>query len=518
MFSSFLLLSLQSQLLIDPLMIVQAEEVWSVIGTSKNTVWPGWDARKTPLLFYFPGKQDVLINHPKPPSDFVLYTGPVKSKLGAIYVRNGKTHFDMDGQNTSTDIGGVRTLVVADTQSTRRQWIQSLSPTTFNQPSKSQLEQLEIGLFKNPLDSMLIVAHEAFHVFQDIHSKKDPISELTIAKYPTLSPENNAGFALESELLAKAIQAPTRDEAKQHALDWLATRTNRRRSLSSEVIGYENGVEFVEGLAKYVEYASLQALKSRKPAPAMWLNQGFEGYKNPAQQEDRMINSMKGFMSGKHLVNNDPYGTAPVRFRMYFSGMAIGAMLDRLGTQWKHSALDKGVSLTGLVEKAVGATDDQLSKAWTRLASTPEYTRLLASKRELEAAGAAHVTEVLAAFDQAPTKLVIDYSGLANPKVGLAFTAFGLLRIDEHRTVYRTIPLRGVCGDLKFAEDSARPVLMDTKTKQLHFTLTSTELPSDLALGQVISRPKIALPGVSLDDVKGTFSKSGNTLTLRLSP
>lgn len=516
MLSAVILLAQQSQLVIDPMLIVQAEEVWSIIGSAKNPVWPGWNAKKTPLLFYFPGKQDVLINHPKPPEGFELYTGPVKSKIGPIYIRNGKTTTDRDGQNTSMDVNGVRTLVVADTQSSHRQWIQNLPPSILGQPTKADLQQLESGLFKNPLDSMLIVAHEAFHVFQDLNSKKAPISELSLTRYPTLSPENNTGFALEAELLANAVQAKTKEEAKQAATEWLALRLQRRKALNPEAIGYEDGVEFIEGLAKYVEYASLQAFKTRKPAAAMWLMQGFEGYANPVAQENRMIRSMKGFMNGTNVVNNDPYGTAPVRFRMYFSGMGIGAMLDKIGANWKPTALDKDVTLTGLVKDALNPSQTDLDTAWAKLSSTPAYAKALGEKRELEAKGLLHIQEVLASFDAAPCRLIIDYSGLDKPKVGLSFTPFGLLRIDENRTVYRTIPLQGICNDLKFSEDSARPMMMDNQAKQLHIQLTAMPTVADLKLNQITQIAKLSLPGLSLENVNGTFSLEGKTLMLKL--
>src|ERR1035438_3611514 len=99
---------------INPLLLVEAQEIWSIIGRRDNPVWPGWDARNTPILIYFPGRQDLLVNHPKPPAGFTRYRGPITSPIGPIYIKDGKTIIDLDGQNTSTDVNGVRTLVVAD--------------------------------------------------------------------------------------------------------------------------------------------------------------------------------------------------------------------------------------------------------------------------------------------------------------------------------------------------------------------------------------------------------------------
>ena len=107
MILSFTALLAADDLLIDPRLIAEAAEVWSCIASADNEVWPGWDASDTPLLFYLPGRQDVLINHPRPPADFSPYNGPVHFPGGDIHVRTGRTLFDFDGQNTSTSIKGV---------------------------------------------------------------------------------------------------------------------------------------------------------------------------------------------------------------------------------------------------------------------------------------------------------------------------------------------------------------------------------------------------------------------------
>jgi len=155
----------QDRLQVDPLMLVQAAEVWAVIGRKDNPVWPGWDARNTPILVYFPGKQDVLINHSKPPDGFKRYTGAVRSSIGPIFVKDGPTIKDIDGQNTSTEVGGVGTLVVADTLSRRRQWMEGLVGPFVEHPENAT-KVITDGLFPNPYEPMALFAHEAFHVYQ----------------------------------------------------------------------------------------------------------------------------------------------------------------------------------------------------------------------------------------------------------------------------------------------------------------------------------------------------------------
>ncbi len=132
---------------VDPLLVAQASQVWSVIAQSKKPLWPGWNAADTPLLIYLTGKQDLLINHPKPPAGFKPYGGPIQCVAGKMWVRDGETTESMDGQNTSIDLAGVRTLVVSDTAANRRQWIQSL----FDVPAgKDRDLGLENGLIPDP--------------------------------------------------------------------------------------------------------------------------------------------------------------------------------------------------------------------------------------------------------------------------------------------------------------------------------------------------------------------------------
>ena len=53
-------------------------------------------------------------------------------------------------------------------------------------------------------------------------------------------------------------------------------------------------------------------------------------------------------MNGEVNVNNDPYGASPLRMRLYFSGMAIAAMLDSLNADWQ-TAMFGSISLLFLM-------------------------------------------------------------------------------------------------------------------------------------------------------------------------
>lgn len=502
----------------DPLLLVEANEIWSIIGKPNNPVWPGWDARKTPILIYFPGRQDLLLNHPKPPAGFVKYAGPIRSPIGPIYLKDGATIMQDDGQNTSIPVGGVETLVIADTLSTRRQWAESLAPQITASPTKAD-ETVSDNLHPNPYDSMVMFAHEAFHVYQRHMAGEKGGSERTLEMYPSLSVENNVGFTLESDCLAKALAAKSSEEVRQEALKWLAVRLWRRSIIGTEAGAYEDGTEFSEGTAKYVEYRVMQALKEKTPSKEMWLIQGFNGYQTLEKERQRLIRQMIGFMSGTMGVNNDLYGASPVRFRLYYSGMGVAALLDRLGANWHDKIFTKEATLTAIAQEAIHATSTELTAALASVRSSTDYPSLVEKKAKLARDGEAYVKDRVSDFDHAPGVLVLDYSKLIDPKVAFGFTPFGILKVDSGRSLFRLVPIRGTIGETSFVEESAQPMMQDHKAKTLSFLLPSAvDVPSVIgkfnAAGSLVSELKI--PGISLKNIKGRATTNGNRLVIEL--
>lgn len=266
-------------------------------------------------------------------------------------MKNGPTLISWDGQNTSKDIAGVRTLVVADTLSNLRNRISSLLEDS--RPATEKIQGLRFSdLATNHYDQLALVVHEAFHVFQDQRAESKSANEMMLLNYPVLSVQNNVEVAEEGAALAQALRAQGTAEFRRVAVRWLALRNDRRASLSAAAVEYEDRVEFMEGLANYTEYRLFQVLEGRRPGAAMSWAQGFAGYGDMSAQRERLIEDMLKNTSGQVVVNNDPYGTGPVRFRLYYSGMALGAMLDRLSADWKQRILSPDVYLTSRGRRA----------------------------------------------------------------------------------------------------------------------------------------------------------------------
>lgn len=511
---------------VDPLLVAQAAEVWTIIAKPENPVWPGWDASATPLLFYLPNVQDVLVNHPRPPQGFHRYTGPVQFPGGVIHVRDGQTFFSLDGQNTAVDVEGMPTLVVADTLSNRRSSMRGLlmDPRPASEKSSTLTwRQLQT----DPYQSMCMIAHEAFHAFQRKQAPNKLGSEAALARYPVLTASNTIGFALEGTALAEMLRARTASDIRRHALRWLAARQERRKHLSSEAVAYEDYLEYLEGLAKYVEYRLMEVLEGRTPAPAMAWMQGFHGYADLRPQREELITMMVKNMRGEVNINNDPYGVSPLRMRLYYSGMAIGVLLDRTATDWKKQIFTPHETLTGLAIKALKPTDAELTAAQESLRAEPGYAQLVEQKNRLQAEGAKATEAVVRAIEAGPhTTLVIDYSALGDPKVGLAYTPFGVLRVDDNRTIYRLVPITARLGKCTMKQTQEVPLLHDRASKKL-----SCQLQEELTAERLekmfgkkfdaqtsIPLEKVILPGVELEGGQATVTLHQRTLTIRLRP
>jgi len=202
-----------------------------------------------------------------------------------------------------------------------------------------------------------------------------------------------------------------------------------------------------------------------------------------------------------------------VRFRMYYSGMAIGALLDRLGAKWHSKLLTSEESLTTLAAAALRPSDRELAEAQATLEKTERYAALLREKEQLQADGRRHIDSELSRFTEAPGELVLDYSALPSVTPGLTYTPFGVLSIDANRTLYRLIPIQGTIGALKFSEDSARPILLDTLNRRIHLQLTGS---LESVKPGPIQEQEVRLPGVTLNDVKGEVAVEGKRVVIRL--
>ncbi len=511
---------------VSPMLVAAAADVWDVIARPDNPIWPGWDASDTPLLLYLPGREELLINHPHPPEGFAPYHGPARFPRAAILVRRGTTVVQIDGQNTSMDVGGVQTLVVADPLSSLRQRVASLIEDP--RPAAEKVRSLEFEqLLCDPYDQLALVAHEAFHVYQHRVAPDRSANEMALLQYPVLSVDNNVGFGLEASALAAAIDAPEAS-FRDAALRWLAIRLDRRKLLTARSIQYEDGTEFNEGLAQYVSYRLFQVLQGRTPAAGLETAQGFHGYADLSPQRRELVRQMVRSLRGEQVINNDPFGTAPVRFRLYYSGMGIGLLLDRLSPTWKRDLLAADTSLTALARDALHATPGELASALASARSDTAAVTLRAAKVRLAEDGRRHIAAKVAALERgAGTRLVVDYSGLGSNRVGMGFTPFGITAVDSVRTLFEQVPIQVTFPDQsRLAESYALPLMRDTGRREISCRLEKSVTRAELvrllggasALTGGAVPVQVELAGVKLDLKRARVRWEEGTIRATLAP
>jgi hypothetical protein len=512
---------------VSPLLVDAASQVWSIVARPDNPVWPGWNASDTPLLLYLPGKQELLINHPSPPPGFRPYAGPASFPGARIVARDDTTFVSYDGQNTTMDVAGVRTLVVADPLSNLRQRIQGLIADA--RPAEEKIRTLELDvLASDPYDQLGLIVHEAFHVYQEKTRPERGTNEMLLLYYPTLSVENNVGFGLEASALGEAVGAADDAGLRRAAVRWLVAREQRRAQLPARAVAYEDGVEFTEGLAKYTEYRLFQVLEGREAPSALARAQGFRGFGDLSAQRANLIGQMRAHLRGEVSVNNDPYGAAPLRMRLYYSGMAIGILLDRLQPLWKEQLWKSDSSLTAIAREILLPSAAELAAAAAAVEADTERAGLVVAKQKLAREGQQRIADRMAGFENgAVPMLVVDYSALESPKVGLGFSPFGITVVDADRVLFEQVPISVTFADQSSIEQEiALPLLRDTRRRQLRCPVAGAYSKSELAkaagpgrLGSRAAGPlALSLPGVKLALTSATVEWRDGAIHVALRP
>ena len=209
------------------------------------------------------------------------------------------------------------------------------------------------SLFLNQLVSgsdqfISLIAHEAFHAFQgQVAPERLAAAEAALSQegaYPW--DETSDAWAVELDLLASALQAETDEAAKARTAEFLAARTERRATgkLSAAQVDFEQQREWLEGLARYAELAiwrEAAADPDYRPVAALSGDPDFDDYRGYSDRWEREIDQMRR-MAGQ-----------PGEGRLYYSGMAIAMLLDRVQPDWKDRAFDPGITLDGLLAESV---------------------------------------------------------------------------------------------------------------------------------------------------------------------
>jgi hypothetical protein len=460
-----------SELRIDPLLLVSLKECRHITSNLANELFPGWDFQKTPVLFYRPNVQELLVNYPHKPKGFSLYTGFNPLGDGTIYVRNDTTLVPYDDQNTSTDVESVRVLVVADPFSTLRNQLQDM----LGRP-----REWASGWFKNwefipdPYFKLQVILHEAFHVYQNESAPGKGANEMVVAQYPLLDPENNALYVMEGNILKDALLEQESKARIEKIKEFVAVRSYRQSRLDSSFVEYENLNEYSEGLAKYVEYKFMKMGEAIEPTREMYFHQGFNGYRGVLSKRfrdamDNMVNVV--------AVNDDrfgnKFGSGPLRFRLYDLGACQGLLLDYTMPRWKQEIFQPTTYLTDLLKRSVPLSANELREYLDVARVEYRYDEAYRSKVEFEKEGKRKIEEKVASILKTEKTLVkISYGGMTKKATVARFTPFGVTQVGRQSAIYEMVPAliifkKGVMLDFR----QAISVLVDQEKQQIIFAV-----------------------------------------------
>ena len=224
---------------------------------------------------------------------------------------------------------------------------------------------------------------------------------------------------------------------------------------------------------------------------------------------------MQRFLTGEAIVNNDPYGAAGVRFRLYFSGMGLAAMLDRFSDSWRDDVFEQGATLIGLLRAAVDPSEAELVTAKQQLAGDPSLAALVEAKQTLAEEGAADNQKLLETITSGKS-VTIDYSALGEDEPTIRFTPFGVRRLDDERCIYTLVPIDATfAGGARLAQAGANPTLHDRAANTLTFAVPPQEKP--VAKG-ALTGTTLNFGTATLELPRGEVSREGNATIIKLLP
>lgn len=325
---------------LSPVDAARLEEALRLKRALGDRVWPGWGSAEIPVLLW--NRYDsFLVGHPAPPAPWELVAG---DPVGGSPYYHRRTD---DPQNFAVLVGDV--------------WVASIA-------TKGETDRFVIGMFEDtlptPLDRLVPyrlliqpsevqiagLLHEAFHVHQAVSAYE----RLEAAEgayrwgdaYWAADVGMRSAWREEIDALARALGAADDGERRDLTRQFLERRRERRTGagLGADLVAYERHLEWLEGLAKYVELTILREAyedADYRSALSRDVDPDFRAYRGWPQRWSREVGQMRR------------QATREGDSRFYYTGMAQATLLDDLLPDWKDRALEEGVWLEDLLSEAV---------------------------------------------------------------------------------------------------------------------------------------------------------------------
>ena len=304
--------------------VLEAERLLSAYG---NQAWPGWGDSLPPVLIR-QSDSDFLIGHPAPPAGFDLVSD-VTAVDRLVYQQRG--HLVPVPAATTWNVAGIWTVAIPERLEFQRAIDEQMGPGVINLSLPNYVRAL---------------AHEAFHAYQftrtdgqlpefaravDEQQALDRLSKLSSLDEQHLQ---------EGQALRAGLTAPTREQARQAAEEFLRLRHLRQASQPADLIAFEQSVEWIEGSARYADTSLMQLIGQSSETDHAALTT----YPNSGE-------TWQQFLAGLSNPADSPDG---FRGRYYLLGAGQAFLLDRLMPDWKQSVFTNPLPLEDLLSQAAG--------------------------------------------------------------------------------------------------------------------------------------------------------------------
>ena len=500
-----------TDLRIDPLLFISLQECRSITRHLGNDLFPGWDFQKTPILFYRPDVQELLINFPHKPGGFSTYNGFNPLGNETVYFRNDTTLFSIDDQNTTRQVDGIPVLIVADPYSTMRNQFQDV----LNRPKDWAGNWLKNWTFiPSPYFQLQIFLHEAFHVFQNIMAPDKEANEMVVSQYPLLDPVNNALYVLEGSILKDALLSKDPKSRLEKIKEFIAVRTSRQSHLDTNAVEYENLNEYSEGLAKYVEYRFLNLGEVIEPIKEMYYHQGFNGYRGVLSKKfEEAMRNMVSIVAVNDDRFGNRFGSGPLRFKLYELGACQGLLLDVVMPSWKEKIFRDTVSLSNLLKEAVPLTASEREQYLEKAKQDYHYDQAYEAKLQFEQEGKKQIQQKLSGILETKQTLIKIFYGGFVERIGLGgFTPFGVTQISKRSAIFDLVPIKVIFKEgITLEMKQVVPVLIDRDKKLIAFAIQT--VASDVRSGV---QNKLETNEFILSGCNAEIKQQGNTIEIQL--
>ena len=365
----------------DELVVLHAAEAALQLGRQfPDSIWPGYNLDKTPLIVYVPQKWALLLNAPLAVTGFTSYPDAWPRLPSHVLYHSGQFG-ELTGQ-LALDLP-LDSLVVA---------------------AVGYAGQDAIGFLG-------YMVHENFHQFQ--HAAFGEIQWEREELYPIEDVTNTALTCLECLLLRDAVAFQKRseeDSVRQRVRQFAAVRSLRWSLADPYVARYEQGQEINEGTAQYVQVKAFSLVPElrRSLSPGCMAAIG-AGDSAALTMAEALVEGLGTVVRSGTIAPEDM-----PRNRVYPVAAAEGFLLDCLGVAWKDAAQRAGPDFTfaGYLAGSAGLDSAKTPLLINEAKALFDYETTYRKSEQSITAYRVGFDSALAAFESQPgVKVVIRLSG-----------------------------------------------------------------------------------------------------------